>query len=116
MISSASPHSTGSFLTSFNVFIPRWDQKLTWSLVTAILESADIRRGLFPGPGANASTSNGGGKKKTEFHFDLAAAIFKDHEEYGEDFARVEEAGTKSKVRSSLRKAWAGKIKNKLST
>lgn len=92
----------------------RWDKALTWSLITAISEDADVMRGLFPGPGANTSTTNGGGKKKTEFHFMLAVAIFADHEEYGADFARIEQAKSR-KQKSALRQTWTGKIKNKLS-
>ncbi|KAH9925508.1 uncharacterized protein B0H18DRAFT_955038 [Fomitopsis serialis] len=94
-------------------FAARWDQTLTWALITAIGEDGDISCSLFPGPGANTSTTNGGGKKKTEFHFALTVILFENHEEYGDDFARIE--AEKGKVKTALRRTWTGKIKNKIS-
>ncbi|KAG2366990.1 hypothetical protein BDR07DRAFT_1351646 [Suillus spraguei] len=45
-----------------------WTDTLTWSLVSAVTSDDAIRKGLYPEPGANASTKNGGGAKKTEHH------------------------------------------------
>ncbi|KAG2351181.1 hypothetical protein BDR07DRAFT_1398025 [Suillus spraguei] len=42
-----------------------WTDTLTWSLVSVVTSDDAIPKGLYPEPGANASTKNGGGAKKT---------------------------------------------------
>ncbi|KAG6886608.1 hypothetical protein C0992_003181 [Termitomyces sp. T32_za158] len=49
--------------------------KLSEKLLANICEDAQIKQGLFPAPGANKSTKNGGGKPKTEFHIFQIEAI-----------------------------------------
>ncbi|EIN09280.1 hypothetical protein PUNSTDRAFT_32081, partial [Punctularia strigosozonata HHB-11173 SS5] len=48
-------------------------------LVAAILENERIRKGLFPGPGANPSSQKGGGTPKTEHYWALAQIVFGEH-------------------------------------
>ena len=78
-------------------------------MLSAVEDNRDIRQGLYPGTGANASSANGGGKPKTDFYWQLAVQLFADHEEYG---TVIEE------VRGSLMKKvwdpWVNKIKNQL--
>ncbi|KAG2054409.1 hypothetical protein BDR06DRAFT_884202, partial [Suillus hirtellus] len=46
-------------------------------------------KGLYPKPGANASTKNGGGAKKPEHHWTLCKVLFDGHKEYGSMFEIV---------------------------
>ncbi len=87
----------------------KWDEKLTCALITCINENVMIKRGLYPPPGPNPSTANGGGKPKSDFHAALAYALFKDHEKYGAQFAEAK--GDPAKLSK-----WAGKIKNCINT
>ncbi|KAG2358490.1 hypothetical protein BDR07DRAFT_1337630, partial [Suillus spraguei] len=52
-------------------------------LVSAVTSDDAIRKGLYPEPGANASTKNGGGAKTTEHHWALCKALFDGRKEYG---------------------------------
>ncbi|KAG0700069.1 hypothetical protein DFH29DRAFT_1001439 [Suillus ampliporus] len=56
-----------------------WTDTLTWSLVSAVTSDDTIRKGLYPEPGANASTKNGGGMKKTEHYWALCKVLFDGH-------------------------------------
>lgn len=60
---------------------------MTFTMLNAIEDNPDISDALFPGKGANRSTTKGGGKKKTEFHQMLCDHTFKDHPEYGAAYA-----------------------------
>lgn len=75
-------------------------------LITHIEENLNIKESLFPSPGGNASTQNGGGKTKTESHLALAVLMFKHCKKYGKAFSRI--SGKKDEG------LWAAKIKNKL--
>ncbi|KAJ8508237.1 hypothetical protein ONZ45_g9461 [Pleurotus djamor] len=86
------------------------DKDLTWALLNAIESNPKIRQGLFPAPGANKSHSEGGGKRKTEWHWELADTIFADHPNYKEQWTKVLTG------RPALQRAWALKIKNRLSS
>ncbi|KLO08241.1 hypothetical protein SCHPADRAFT_944633 [Schizopora paradoxa] len=86
-----------------------WTTDLTWKLYTAIIENEDIKRGLFPPPGSNASTKDGGGKAKIEFQAMLAGEVFGG--ENCEHKAAFEAAKTKAE-----KEAWVTKIKNKLAS
>jgi hypothetical protein len=89
------------------MYLPSWsDVDLTWALITAITDNDGIRQGLFPGRGGNASTAKGGRKKKIDHQFDLAKALFADHDKYREAFATAQD--------SKQRTVWATKIKNRL--
>ncbi|KAG2364664.1 hypothetical protein BDR07DRAFT_1401078, partial [Suillus spraguei] len=57
-----------------------WTDTLTWSLVSAVTSDDAIQKGLYPEPGANASTKNGGAKK-TEHHWALCKVLFDGHED-----------------------------------
>jgi hypothetical protein len=88
---------------------PSWsDAKLTWALLTAISNNNTIKQGLFPGPGRNVSMVKGGGKKKIDHQFDLAKALFGEHEKYGEAFKLTQD--------SKQKLLWATKVKNHLGT
>lgn len=79
---------------------------MNWALISAITDDAEIKQGLFPPPGANVSTKNGGGKPKTEHQWALCVALFTEHPIYGPSFALVESAKDKER--------WVNKIKNRL--
>jgi hypothetical protein len=77
------------------VFIGRWHflnvhswkgPNLMWSLIAAITDNITIKQGLFPSPGANVSTSKGGGKLKTDHQYALAVTLFSKHPKYSEVF------------------------------
>jgi hypothetical protein len=78
-------------------------------LIEAIVSDKNIRAGLYPPKGGNPSTINGGGKKKVEFHFQVAKKVFENHQVYGVHFAAA------LKNARSPTSAWADKIKNRLS-
>ena len=87
----------------------RWDAndfELSWKLVTAITDNTDIKNGLFPRPGANASTANGGGKRKTDHLYEVACEVFADHPTHSEAFAAT--------ITPAQKCVWTTKTKNKL--
>ncbi|RDX44580.1 hypothetical protein OH76DRAFT_1487018 [Lentinus brumalis] len=81
---------------------------LTWSMLTAITDKQEIQDALYPPTGANASTKNGGGKRKTDHHWEICKTLFTDHSIYGEAF-KIALNG-----KSADRKRWTRKIKNRL--
>lgn len=86
----------------------RWDDDLTWELVTAITDDVDTKNILYPVPGLRLSTKDGGGKPKTDTQFALAKLLFAEHEVYGELFR-------KTSTTPKEKKKWFDKVKNKLS-
>jgi hypothetical protein len=82
-------------------------KELTWSLLTALTDDPVIKQGLFPSPGANVSTAQGGGKKKTDHHYALATALFATHPDYSAAFQLAQTSKQKS--------LWGLKIKNRIS-
>jgi len=62
-----------------------------------------IKQGLFPLPGGNTLVLQGGSKLKTEYQYELAKALFEDHETYKDLFAQVKTSVEKG--------GWALKIK-----
>ncbi|KAG2133031.1 hypothetical protein DEU56DRAFT_757250 [Suillus clintonianus] len=62
----------------------------------------DVVPRLYPEPGANASTKNGGGAKKTEHHWALCKVLFDGHAEYGSAF----EIALGNLKEKGLRQAW----------
>jgi hypothetical protein len=91
-----------------NVFGSWRDSSLTWALISAITDDPIIKQGLFPSPGANVSTSKGGGKPKTDHHYAVALAIFGEHEAHRDAFRLA--TGPKEKA------IWGKKIKNRIQT
>ena len=92
-----------------NIRILSWrDPSLTWALIAAITDDPLIKQGLFPSPGANVSTSKGGGKPKTDHHYAVALAIFGEHDVYKDTFALAK--GPKEKA------VWGKKVKNRIQT
>jgi hypothetical protein len=87
----------------------RWSNDLVFKLLNAVEDNPEIRQGLYPGTGANASTAKGGGKPKTEFYWQLAVHLFADHEEYSAVFAGARESSSKK-----ARDLWGLKVKNQL--
>ena len=87
----------------------RWSDNLVFKLLGTVEDDPEIRQGLYPGTGANASTANGGGKPKTEFYWQLATHLFADHEEYGAPFSDA--LNTTSK---KAQDPWVLKVKNQL--
>ncbi|KAJ7722964.1 hypothetical protein B0H16DRAFT_1895976 [Mycena metata] len=77
--------------------------KLTWQLITAIEGADETRASLFPPVGANKIS---GGRKKSEYQFDLAKKLFAEHPKYKDAFATIATAKDK--------KFWYSKIKNRL--
>ncbi|KAJ7446060.1 hypothetical protein FB451DRAFT_1412420 [Mycena latifolia] len=82
-----------------------WTKDLVWTLITAIEEDEDIRRGLFPPPG---STKRNGGLPKKHFQFLLAKICFEKHPQYADTFKKA----LAGKPRQQ--KLWWSKIKNKV--
>jgi hypothetical protein len=87
----------------------RWSEDMVFKLLGGVEDNPEIRQGLYPGTGANASTANGGGKPKTDFYWQLATLLFADHEEYGTLFATAQESSSKK-----ARESWLLKVKNQL--
>ncbi|KAF8987087.1 hypothetical protein BDQ17DRAFT_1335241 [Cyathus striatus] len=81
-----------------------------------------IKNSLFPPPGGHLSTTKGGGKKKTDWHWKLAIAMFEKHDIFGESFKLVLDAQQQERIMakggipaaSKARKPWVDKIKNHL--
>jgi hypothetical protein len=77
------------------------------TLVTEIGEDPFIKQRLYPMPGPNASTADGGGLEKTVAHGELAVILFTNHPVYGPEFAKAK-GDTKKEAQ------WGIKVKNKL--
>ena len=88
------------------------DQTLSQSLITAITDDPNIKQGLFPPPGPNASSAKGGGKKKILWQWKVAVAI-KDHPLYSTAFATAYNC-TDPKLKPKLQTLWAEKIKSRI--
>lgn len=88
-----------------------WERhpELTWAIITYISEHESVRKGLYSS-GKKQSTANGGGKRKQEFHWEIAAAVLGDHEALKESIKDAVEGNL------AKQKWWAGKIKNRLHT
>jgi hypothetical protein len=93
----------------YSSLLHRWEDEpgLTWKLLTNITDNSVIRMGLYPGPGGNASTQKGGGKNKTEHHWNLAVLTFGDHSAHKDTISKVGKAARD-------RKPWCMKVKNRL--
>ncbi|TFY76755.1 hypothetical protein EWM64_g7256 [Hericium alpestre] len=83
-----------------------WDDDFSKTLLAAITDNPAIKQGLFPSPGANVSTTNGGDKGKAEFHCQLASMMFSTHPKFADKFALANTP--------KLKTVWANKIKNRL--
>ncbi|KAK1219732.1 hypothetical protein PQX77_017538 [Marasmius sp. AFHP31] len=83
------------------------DVDLSLPIVTAIMESRVIKKVLYPSPGSNTSTANGGGTTKVEAQYMVATAVFATHDSYKDMFVK----GAKS---AKGREKWSLKIKNRL--
>ncbi len=79
---------------------------LEWSMINFICETTSVWNGLFPKPGENMSTKQGGGTPKAAHHLKICEHLFSMHEEYQDVF--------NSCTTSKLRGPWILKIKNKL--
>ena len=76
--------------------------------MSAVTSDDTIQTGLYPEPGGNASTKNGGGAKKTEHYWELCKVLFDGHEDYGAAFT----VAVDNPKRKTLWQAWVRKIKN----
>ncbi|KAI0687191.1 hypothetical protein BC835DRAFT_1522848 [Cytidiella melzeri] len=85
------------------------DTMLTDKLISSILDNTEIKSCLYSSVGGNVSTSCGGGKTKSEHHWQLAILVFGDHPDY-------EKLITSAKADPKQRSAWATKVKNRLSS
>jgi hypothetical protein len=86
---------------------------LNEALISAITDDRKIKQALFPSPGSNVSSSKGGGKPKTEYHWLLCQILFTDHPTYQDAFQKVLECSDVKRA-AALRRLWANKIKNQL--
>lgn len=77
------------------------------------MEHKQIKQSLYPPCGPNASTTNGGGKPKSNAHWDLFVLLLGDDEKYKASLAAAEAAAAVKKPKMKL--AYANKIKNRLS-
>ena len=102
-------------LTKFTQLSCSWnnDVELSESLITIITDDQTIKQALFPSPGSNSSSSKGGGKPKTEFHWMICKLLFTNHSVYSEAFKKVELCNN-AKKKAALRRTWGNKIKNRL--
>jgi hypothetical protein len=89
------------------------DVELSQALIAAITDDTKIKQALFPSPGSNVSGSKGGGKPKTDYHWELCQILFTDHDTYGSALCKVEEC-TNAKKCAALKRTWGIKIKNRL--
>jgi len=64
---------------------------MSQALITAITNDPKIKQALFPSPGSNVSGSKGGGKPKTDYHWQLCQILFGGHKTYGAAFQKVED-------------------------
>ena len=89
------------------------DVEMSEALISAITDDPKIKQALFPSPGSNVSGSKGGGKPKTDFHWQLCQILFTNHDTYGAALQKVEEC-TDQKKAVALKRTWGIKIKNRL--
>ena len=110
-----SQREADKLLTSYLLLtIKSWkDVALSEALISAITNDPMIKQALFPSPGSNVSGSKGGGKPKTDFHWQLCQILFTDHETYGLALRKAEEC-TVVKKRAAWKRTWGIKIKNRL--
>ena len=86
---------------------------LNEALISAITDDPRIKQALFPSLGSNVLGSKGGGKPKTDFHWQLCQILFTNHDTYGVALRKVEEC-TDQKKAAALKRTWGIKIKNRL--
>jgi len=93
------------FLLCDLIYEPSWkDEALNWSLITILEEDLIIKQGLFPTPGGNTTTLQGGSKPKTKYQWMLVKMLFEPHAKYKEAFVQVKTPAERS--------VWVLKIKN----
>jgi hypothetical protein len=85
---------------------------LSEKLLAAITDDPRIKQGLFPSPGANVSSSKGGGQKKTTWQWQLALLVFSDHPKYSAAIKRASDSDGPGA--SKLQGVWSDKIRNRL--
>ncbi|KAK1230286.1 hypothetical protein PQX77_006634 [Marasmius sp. AFHP31] len=81
------------------------DVDLSLAIVTAIMDSQVIKKVLYPSPGFNTSTANGGGTTKVEAQYMVATAVFATHNSCKDMFVK----GAKS---AKGQEKWSLEIKN----
>ena len=86
---------------------------LNEALLGAITDDQKIKQALFLSLGSNVSSSKGGRKRKTEYHWLLCQMFFTDHLTYQEAFQKVLVCSDVKRA-AALRRLWANKIKNRL--
>jgi hypothetical protein len=74
------------------------EDALSEKLLAAITDDPRIKQGLYPSPGANVSSSKGGGQKKTTWQWQLALLVFSDHPKYSAAINRARNGATASKL------------------
>ena len=82
---------------------------MTWKLVNGIGDNEEIKQGLYPSSGGNASLSKGGSKTKADYHWALAEYIFESEPDYRQaiqDASKDNAAGE--------RWIWGLKVKNRV--
>ncbi|KAF8980406.1 hypothetical protein BDQ17DRAFT_1216739, partial [Cyathus striatus] len=67
-------------------------------LISKMTTNMKIRNGLFPPPGGHLSATKGGGKKKTDWHWKLAIAMFEKHDVFGKSFKLVLDAQRQERI------------------
>ncbi|KAA1480072.1 hypothetical protein DENSPDRAFT_887343 [Dentipellis sp. KUC8613] len=73
-------------------------------LINHIRENRTIKQSLYPDCGGNASSSQGGGQRKSVAHRELANLMFVDDRDFGVDYAKA--------TTPKLKTAWGLKVKN----
>ncbi|KIM92142.1 hypothetical protein PILCRDRAFT_249 [Piloderma croceum F 1598] len=87
------------------------DVVLSEALISAITNNLMIKQALLPSPGSNILGLKGGGKPKTDFHWQLSQILFTDHETYGPALCKAEECTIVKKC-VAWKRSWGIKIKN----
>ncbi|KAJ7081709.1 hypothetical protein C8R44DRAFT_894942 [Mycena epipterygia] len=85
------------------------DLALPQKLIALVFENKNIKQSLYPPCGLNASTTNGGGKKKVDAQWQLCVLLLGDITKYKDAIAAID-AVNNSKGNLS----WANKMKNRL--
>ncbi|KAJ8076151.1 hypothetical protein PM082_022136 [Marasmius tenuissimus] len=84
------------------------------AIVTTIEDHKEIKQKLYPPPGANLSTADGGGNKKTVAHWQICEEVFSEHPVYKDAFKAALDANPSTPSGKKIRDSWSGGVKAQL--
>ncbi|PPQ74563.1 hypothetical protein CVT24_004355 [Panaeolus cyanescens] len=85
---------------------------LTFKLLDGMTQYPEMKHGIFPPKGQNASTAKGGGKPKSHWYFLLATHIFAEDPIHKKAFEATQIQG---KAGTAAKKEWIRRVKNRVS-